>query len=353
MPYTTTAGTAARLSTWQLAAVDSPHLAAPVVVVAAKDIPYIDRANRYQNLSIYLPRTPRTARLVGTPVESLPDGGSPSALPRYQVHIHGGAWRHPQLTSASIEPAVAHAFADGLPDGPITAVASLNYTLSRFPTHPTQPYDPIRDNHADPAREAVHPQHVSDVLHGLALLGELGLTDDSYVLSGHSCGACLAFQAVLRPPAHYGLGYLADAPRPAAVIGLNGLYDLPALAVAEGLGARHAREREDYEMFLSNAFGADQRQWPAVSPALFDPADIGERIRQGRAPRLVLLDQSSEDQLVPMNQKERFRDRLSEVDGLRLVEGTRCTGKHAAAWEEGVMIRDSVQDVVGLLRTRP
>ncbi|UWE10334.1 tetratricopeptide repeat protein [Actinacidiphila bryophytorum] len=181
------------------------------------------------------------------------------------------------------------------------------------------------------------PQHLSDVLHGFALLRALGLTDDSYILSGHSCGACMAFQAVLRSPAHYGLEYLDDAPRPAAILGLNGLYNLPALALAEGLGASHAHERDDYQMFLSNAFGADQRRWSAVSPAQFDPAHITERIRQGRAPKLIVLDQSAEDQLVPMNQKERFQAGLSKVHGLRLVEGNRCTGKHAAAWEEGRM----------------
>jgi hypothetical protein len=51
--------------------------------------------------------------------------------------------------------------------------------------NPPLPYDAIKDNHTDLAREAVHPQHVSDVLRGLALLGSLGLTDGSYILSGH------------------------------------------------------------------------------------------------------------------------------------------------------------------------
>ncbi len=77
--------------------------------------------------------------------------------------------------------------------------------------NPPVPYDAIKDNHTDLAREAVHPQHVSDVLHGLALLGSLGLASGSYILSGHSCGACLAFQSVLQPPRHYSLGYLPDA----------------------------------------------------------------------------------------------------------------------------------------------
>ncbi len=313
-----------------------------------RDIPYITDANRFQNLSVYLPWTPETSALVGTPAESLP--GVEPGRPRIQVHVHGGAWRDPRLTARSIEPTVAHAFSGTGRSAPIAAIASLNYTLSRFPTHPALPYDPIKDNHTDPSREAVHPQHVSDFLHGLALLRSFGLTDGSYVLSGHSCGACLSFQSILRPPRHYGLDHLPAAPIPAALIGLNGLYDLPELVTATGLGESHAHLRDDYEMFLSNAFGADQRAWPAASPARFDPAEVAEQVREGNAPRLVVLEQSAEDQLVPTRQRELLTAKLSEVDGLRVVEGNRCTGKHAAPWEQGDMIWESVQDVLRLLQ---
>ena len=95
---------------WQLAEVVSPHLVEPVPVIAAKDIPYVHDANRLQNLSIYVPMTAETIGLVGAPVERLPDAGSASLLPRYYVHVHGGAWRDPGLTAASVEPTVAHAF---------------------------------------------------------------------------------------------------------------------------------------------------------------------------------------------------------------------------------------------------
>ena len=240
---------------WQLAQVTSPHLTRPVSVVAAKDLPYLRNANRLQNLSIYLPETPETTNLIGTTADSLPNADSQSVIPRYHVHIHGGAWRDPQLTATSIEPAVAHAFSATDVSAPISAVASINYTVSQFPTHPTLPYDAIKDNHSDPAREAIHPQHVSDVLHGLALLRSFGLADRSYILSGHSCGACVSFQAILQPPRHYELGYLPEAPCPAALLGLNGLYDLPELV--NGLDASHEHLRDDYEMMLSNAFGGD------------------------------------------------------------------------------------------------
>lgn len=333
---------------WQRAEVTSPHLAHPVSVIAALDIPYVTNANRFQSLSIYLPHTSATSALIGSAVTALPIPDSPSHLPRYLAHVHGGAWRDPQLTATSIEPAVAHVFSTTDAPAPILAVASINYTVSGFPTHPTIPYDGIKDNHTDLAREAMHPQHVSDVLRGLALLRSFGLTNQSYILSGHSAGASLAFQAALQTPRYYGLDYLSEAPTPAAVLGLNGLYDLPALV--DGLGASHAHLRNEYEMLLSNAFGADKDQWSAASPARFDPAKIAERVREGKAPRLVLLDQSTDDQLVPMNQRERLKATLSAVSGLRVVQGHRCTGKHAAPWEQGTMISQSLQDIFSLLQ---
>jgi kynurenine formamidase len=55
---------------------------------------------------------------------------------------------------------------------------------------------------------------LSDVLRGLALLGSLGLADQSYILSGHSCGACIAFQAAVQPPSHYGSAAFPTRPVP-------------------------------------------------------------------------------------------------------------------------------------------
>lgn len=332
---------------WEHAEVVSPWLEHPVSVVAARDLPYLPGANRFQNLSLYLPSTARTTELVGSPVDALPGASSASPLPSYLVHVHGGAWRDPELGSASIEPAVAHAFSATVePSAPLLAVASINYSLSQFPTHPTLPYDAVSNHHTDPAREAVHPQHVSDVLHGLALLRLLGLRDEAYVLSGHSAGACLAAQAVLMPASRHGLD-LVEPPRPAALLGMNGLYDLPGLLAR--LDPTHEHLREEYESLLSFAFGADQSGWPAASPALVDPAQISPRVHPDSAPRLVVLDGSEQDQLVPMNQRDRLHSVLSRVSGMRVVKGRRCTGEHAAPWQQGWMIWENVQDVIALL----
>jgi hypothetical protein len=115
-----------------------------------------------------------------------------------------------------------------------------------------------------------------------------------------------------------GIPYFPDANR------RTGLYDFPELV--NGLGASHERLRDDYEMLLSNAFGADKGKWPAASPARFDPAEIAERVRESKAPQLVILDQSTKDQLVSMSQRERFEAILGKVSGRD--EGARGSMRH-------------------------
>lgn len=350
----TAAGDAGQVR-WQPAEVTSPRLDHPVPVIAARDIPYISHANRLQNLSIYLPQTPETAGLAGTPVTSLPGADAPARLPRYLVHVHGGAWRDPRLTCASIEPAVACAFS-GAGLAPVAAIASLNYTASRSATRPRRSWR-IPPSPTTPSRTTTPTW----------LARPSTRSTSATRCTAWPCSAPSAYQRVLRPvrpqrrrlpgapvrpaaPGHYGLGYLPEPPYPAALLGLNGLYDLPALATSDGLGASHAHLRDDYERLLSGAFGTDQDAWPAVSPASFDPADIAARIREGNAPRLVVLDQSTEDQLVPMNQKDRLTAALAKIPGLRVAQGHRLTGKHAAPWEEGITIHQSLLDTLQLLR---
>lgn len=333
---------------WQRSKVKSPHLSDPVEVVVARDVPYISNANRLQSLSIYAPNTPRTAALIGTGVESIPATNGPSNLPQWHVHIHGGAWRDPQLNSSSIEADVAHAFSSIDSEPRLSAIISINYTLSPFPTHPTLPYDSSKGDHSDPAREAVHPMHVRDVLNAFALLRSLGLKDDSYILSGHSCGACLSFQATLQTPQHWAFESLAAPPRPAILIGFNGLYDLPNLV--HELGPKHVQLKDVYEDLLGIAFGEDQSDWIQASPARVEVDKLADRVREGSAPRMVWLDQSSEDQLVPMNQTDDLEKHLIEVRGMKVCRGHRCTGRHAAPWEEGIIIWESVKDIFKVLK---
>ncbi|KAF2649723.1 hypothetical protein K491DRAFT_707972 [Lophiostoma macrostomum CBS 122681] len=318
---------AAMETNWKLIHTSSPHLPAPVQVIAAKHIPYTVNGNRLQTLNVYLAHNRLKQTLLDKSVTSLPIA-SASATPRWLVHIHGGAWRDPNLTAESIEATVAHAFNDET--SPIVGIASINYTVSPFPIVPdwlpTKAYDPVRDNHADTAREGRHPQHIFDVLSGFAFLRSLGLTDGSYILTGHSA---------------------ESLPRPAAVAGLNGLYDLPALVTE--LGRSHAHLSVDYVRILTQAFGEDREVWKAASPALFDKETVARKVSGQGAPILVVIDQSVDDELVPFDQRDRLADNLRTVDGLKVVLGNRLSGKHISPWTEGLMIWETVQDILAHL----
>ena len=130
---------------------------------------------------------------------------------------------------------------------------------------------------------------------------------------------------------------------------MNGLYDLPTLV--HGLGETHAHLKAVYADLQAIAFGPDESRWPAASPMRVDPKELENWIKDGRAPPLVVVDQSSKDQLVPMNQMEKMKLQLDKVHDLRIVKGNRCVGVHAAPWEEGYIIWDSVKDVLKLLET--
>lgn len=331
---------------WQSTTVKSPHINNPVPVIAALDVPYSRSNNGRQVLNIYVPKVPANSDLVGSPVTKLPGSSAQSRLPRWYVHIHGGAWRDPFLRAASIEGAVAHAFSD--PEAAIDAVVSIDYTLSPFPTHPTLPYDPVANNHHDPSREALHPAHVNDVYSAFTFLRSLGLTDGSYIQSGHSAGSCLAFQSILEQPKYYGLVGVSAPPVPAALLGTNGLYDLPDLV--HSLGESHKHLDQVYENLITIAFGGDQTKWASASPARFNLSQLESRAQAGQLPPLVVLDQSIEDQLVPVNQTERTEALLEQVKGIQVVRNHRMTGRHAAVWEEGKMLFEAVQDVLGILK---
>ncbi|UPK99743.1 hypothetical protein LCI18_010678 [Fusarium solani-melongenae] len=313
---------------WQLAEVYSPHLLNLVSVYVAKNIPYASNPNRFQNVTVYAPRFIKSLVGIDEAITTLPSISSASKGPRWLFHIHGGAWRDPFLDSSSFEAAVAHAFSSDDSDVPISATISINYTLSPFPTH---------------------PGHIKDVLQAFTLLCSLGLEDGSYLLSSHSAGACLVFQAALFDAQHWGTEFedIPPLPRPAVVLGLNGLYDIPDLV--SDLGDSHQHLQEIYKILLVQAFGEDQTTWTAASPARFDVKTLTKKVEEERVARLVLLDQSPEDQLEPIAQADKMERHLKEIQGIKVVRGHRCQGRHAAPWEEGYMIWQSVLDVLGML----
>lgn len=338
---------ASNASTWQSFSTRSPNLNEPVSVLGIRALPYKSNPNQLQTLNIYVPNTDENQALIDTEVTALPSEATTSSSPRWLVYIHGGAWRDPYLTANAVEAAVAHLFVNPHSSA-FDAVVSIDYTLSPMPTHPKLPYDPVKNNHSDPSREAHHPEHLGDVYTAFDYLRKLGLSVDSFVLAGHSCGACLMFQSVLRSPENYGLpNSMPSIPRPSALLGVNGLYGFKNLVHC--LGPFHDHLDHVYQELLSIAFGEDQDKWAEASPADFDLEELRVRADAGLLPPVVMLDQSVEDQLVPVNQTETLEARLGQVNGLDVVRGHRSVGRHAAPWEQGDILSLAVLDLVEYL----
>lgn len=262
---------------WQLEDLASPNEARRTPAIVARNIPYATDANARQNLNIYLPRTETFSHLAGKPFTKLPHPQNREGLPVWHVHIHGGAWRDPLLRSSSIEADAAIAFAEERLS--IEGIVSIDYTLSPFPSHP------VKGDQEDSSRNATHPMHFSDILHAFTFLQSSGLVDDSYILTGHSAGACLAFQAILLPPQRWGID-VGRPPRPAALIGLNGLYDLPSLVY--DLAAPHDHLAGVYKDLLIHAFGSDEAHWSTASPARLDPKQSRDGLQKEETPKVVL-----------------------------------------------------------------
>ncbi|KAL2149692.1 hypothetical protein VTH82DRAFT_8344 [Thermothelomyces myriococcoides] len=305
-------------------------------------VPYLPlgKAASLQTFDIWVPNPQPTATDVTAP--------DPSSLPishhgqgTWIVYIHGGAWRDPRISSTSFAPAAtdlllraARARAVG-GTSKLAGVVSLNYRLSPHPSFPSSsPSGP-----EPPSHQAQHPDHIADVLAGLAFLRRLlqhhyQLVDDHgskekgnilraptgrhvdarpqkpeqrWILAGHSCGATLAFQSVM-DPARWGLaGHSAGGrsgttittrqddngynhhPAPAAIVGFNGLYDLAGFIASPPPAYAHLREA--YREFVTGAFGPDRllrgsgkgggggqktTVWTAVCPATAEGSWVNE-----------------------------------------------------------------------------
>lgn len=192
-----------------------------------------------------------------------------------------------------------------------------------------------------------------------------------YILVGHSCGATLAFQAVMGAVAGhreqmFNGGGADDSgadgeavsahplplpPRlsaqPTAIVGVAGIYDLRRL-----LGTH--RNISAYWDFVEGAFGADDLLWDAVSPAQM----VGSRGVEGgwKTGRLVVLAHSKDDELVDKGQPEAMRESLTGWEGTeaqvpkqelthknRRVRLLSIGGAHDDAWIDGRELARSVK----------
>nr|CAB91727.2 conserved hypothetical protein [Neurospora crassa] len=309
-----------------------------------------EEALALQTLDMWIPISPAALSWgKPTPNTLLGDGAKAPWL----IYIHGGAWRDPAIDSSSFDASATKILSD-LAQQPleqrkktVAGIASINYRLSPHPNHPSS--DPY-----DPNRTAKHPDHVADVLTALGFLKNyFGMKE--YVLAGHSCGATLALQACMSPE-RWGLAGTAEwragwynVAKPKAVVGFNGLYDLAGFIADPPKG--YERWKEAYREFVVGAFGKKEEDWKKVCPGSIAEGwvrewNLTQQQQQGEEwkKRKVVLVQSLEDSLVPVeqtegmaeylereNQKVADEDKKVEVVVLREEKG----GDHDEVWKKG------------------
>lgn len=239
------------------------------------------------------------------------------------IYIHGGAWQDPSQSSTTFNKIQSMLLSSPV-NSKIAAYASLNYRLSPYPSHQTDPSDP-----SDPSRNAKHPDHINDILTAILYLQEKYHFEDRYVLVGHSCGATLAMQVAMKR--YWGSQYEStfalelNVIPPVAIVGLEGLYDLPLLV------SNH-QDQPEYRDFITSAFGPSG--WDSASPT------AGEYDESWPDGRLVVLAHSKEDTLVEAEQWERMKVVLEMQDWEERREGRKVVhfelkGDHDEVWETG------------------
>ncbi|BCS25322.1 alpha/beta hydrolase [Aspergillus puulaauensis] len=294
-------------------------------VLHKRRVPYVSDSTYLQTLDLWIPS--QGIEDIGTAADS--SAAIPCRKGPWIVYIHGGAWRDPLVDSSSFEPTALRLLERTcLEERPaIAGIASLNYRLSQHPRHPTHP-SPPRDPEApvDPSRTAKHPDHICDVLAGLSYLQKIGALGMGYILAGHSCGAMLAFQAVMDHK-RWGFGGSIPLKRPQVIVGLNGLYDLPRFLSRPD--ESHGDIAPIYDAFTRGAFGQDKEVWASACPTAVD--DWSTEWPEGRK---VVLAQSHTDELVPYSQTAHMKLHLtSRATTWLRVEEVAATGRHNEMWQ--------------------
>lgn len=293
------------------------------------NVAYADTSD-LNTLSVHLPRQP-------TP-------NDPNGL--FLIYIHGGAWRDPAILADSFGSTQSHLLANAKPGtkDKITGIATLNYRLSPYPAHATNPSNPH-----DPARNARHPDHINDVLAAILYLQETYRFGARYVLIGHSCGATLALQVAMKR--FWGSQYdptsalELNVEPPLAIIGVSGIYDVVGL-VDDNASVPAYRD------LVVNAMGSERKVWEDASPV---KGDYTEGWEEGK---LVVLVHSEDDELVGMEQPEAMwkvlgEQAFSEAPGSEKTRKfVKLAGvKHDEIWEDGrvfaEIIARTVDDLTG------
>ncbi|KAF1975014.1 alpha/beta-hydrolase [Bimuria novae-zelandiae CBS 107.79] len=292
-------------------------------------IPYRENASRLQTLDLWLP-DPQPTTTTGT----------------WLIYIHGGAWRDPTQDSLCVLPTLRSLFTQHtslFSSAAIAGIASLNYRLSPYPSHATQPSAPD-----DGDRNVRHPAHVSDVKDALEYVIETYAVE-RWVGVGHSCGATLLGQVPLVSSTSTATEQIRKSLK--ALVLIAGIYDLPSFVSNHTPPTCSEEVAGIYRTIVEGAFGTDERVWQEVSPARFS----GEALWA----QDVVLGYSSEDALVEVDQREKMLQRYfregwgprTEDDpgheaGTKKVDVKDLAMGHDEVWEDGTQIAALIDEVV-------
>lgn len=264
------------------------------------------------------------------------------------IFVHGGAWRDPLQTCADIEPTTTHL----LPHASIAGIISLNYRLSPYDSHPTEPSDP-----SDADRNVTHPTHLHDIASGIKYVIDKHAVK-RWIGVGHSCGATLLSQYASLEKDNSKRQHL----EPESLILTAGIYSLPLFLTNHSVPRCPANVAQIYADIVSSAFGDDKATYQAVSPvALKYDTQTWEK------GKLIVLAHSYEDELVERQQRDVMcvaLDRqgwgivmedgdeegdVSASEGKRILEVRDIKGEHDFVWQDGGELARLIAEVVGRL----
>ena len=234
------------------------------------------------------------------------------------------------MDSTSFAPAVDVLSHSSLKDS-IAGFASVNYRLSPYPSHSTDPSSP-----EDKARNVHYPAHLLDVSKALLYLEDKYRINDRYIVAGHSAGACLAYE--LNDCFLSG----AQLPQPACVLGVSGIYDLEAFIDAHS-------EIPAYRALVENAF-PDKSLWEEASP---NKVDLSKTTKWQNA-RAVIISHSDEDELVEKAQASYMLKRARMAPNVKeKVHFIPASGAHDEIWQSGHILADIIIKSIEILRVSP
>lgn len=211
------------------------------------------------------------------------------------------------------------------------AFASIDYRLS---PHPDFPQD-VTTTPEYSLRNAKHPDHIQDVETAIAYLQRTYNFGSRYILSGHSCGATLAFQAAMRPLDPRLESKIA---KPMALAGAAGIYDIRAMR--DHRNGDHALY-QIYQALIEVPFGIDDALWDQASPAKFCGPGLATE-GNWKEGQLIVLGHSKNDQLVEMEQLHAMKEALAGWEYEEDKAGSRKVialqdfeESHERMWSEG------------------